>query len=57
MASSGSQSEGCRLHTGGRRLTTGADGGGRQTKQQTDREEEIGGERESMRGRCALVGK
>ena len=46
MASSGIQSEGCRLPTDGRRVKTGATGGGRSTKQQTDREEAIGGERE-----------
>ena len=39
MASASSQSEGCRLETGGRRFTTGATGGGRKTKQQTDGEE------------------
>ena len=44
-SSAGSQSEGCRLDMGGRRMTTGAAGGGRRTKQQTDGDEAIGGER------------
>ena len=33
-------------------MTTGAVGGGRPTKQQTDGEEEIGGEREYTRENC-----
>ena len=45
MTSSGRQLEGCRLPTDGRRVTTGAYGGGRSTKQKTYREEKIGGER------------
>ena len=52
MASTGSQSEGCGLPTGGRRVTTGAAGGGRSTKQKTDGGEEIGGDREYAREMC-----
>ena len=52
MESDGSQSEGCRLPTGGRRVTTGASGGGRSTKQQTGGEEAIKGEREYAREIC-----
>ena len=48
----GSQSEGCGLQTGRRRVTTGASRGGRQTKQQTDREEAIGGEIYYVRAMC-----
>ena len=56
MASAGSQSEGCRLQTGGRRVTAGAAGCGRNSKQQTDGEEEIGGEIEYAWAMC-LGGK
>ena len=56
MASAGSQSEGCRLPTGGRQVTTGTAGGGRSNKQQTDGEDAIGGEREYARAMC-LGGK
>ena len=52
MASDGSQSEFWRRPTGGRRVTTGAAGGGRSTKQQTDGEESLGGEREHARAVC-----
>ena len=45
MVSDVSQSEGCRLLTDGRRVTTGAARGGRSTKKR-DIEEAIGGERE-----------
>ena len=52
MTLAGSQSEGCRLPTDGRRVTTGTAGGGRLTKQKTDVEGEIGGEREYARANC-----
>ena len=56
MASAGSQLKGWRLHTGGRRVTTGAAGVGRKSKRQTDKEEAIVGERDYARENC-LVGK
>ena len=52
MASAGSQSEGCRLPMDGRRVTTGADGGGRSTKQKADGDEAIGEEREYAQANC-----
>ena len=56
MTSAGSQLECERLQTGGRQVKTGAAGGGRQTKQQTDGDEAIEGEREYAREMC-LGGK
>ena len=43
------------LPTDGRRVTTGAAGGGQSTKQKKDGEEAIGGERDYVRANCTEV--